>query len=69
MQPFPAAIVAIGLLALLSACASYQDRCLEQGYESGSPEFSNCLEKKISQAYQDSRNRRRHQMPGGGGGG
>ena len=50
MQPFLAAIVAIGLLALLPACASFQDRCLEQGYESGSLEFSDCVEKHISEA-------------------
>ncbi len=66
MQPFPAAIVAIGLLALLPACANYQDRCLEQGYESGSPEFSGCVEKEISQARRD---RQRHRSHGGGGGG
>ena len=63
MQPFPAAIVALGLLALLPACASnFQDRCLEQGYESGSPEFSDCVEKEISQARRD---RRRHRSYGG----
>ncbi len=67
MQPFPAAIVATGLLALLPACASnFQDRCLEQGYDSGSPEFSDCVENEISQARRD---RRRHRSHGGGGGG
>ncbi len=67
MEPIPTAIAAIGLLALLSACASnYQDRCIEQGYQSGSPEFSDCVENEISQARRD---RRRHRSHGGGGGG
>ncbi len=45
MQPFPAVLASMGLLMLLSGCASnYGDRCIEQGYKSGSPEFADCVE-------------------------
>jgi hypothetical protein len=67
MQPIPAAIVAIALLTLVAACAAnYRDRCVAQGYQSGSPEFSDCVENEIKQARQD---RKRHQSYGRGGSG
>ncbi len=41
----PTALASMGLLMLLSACvANYEDRCMEQGYKSGSPEFADCVE-------------------------
>ncbi len=44
MHPLPTVLASMGLLMLLSGCASYGDRCIEQGYKSGSPEFAACVE-------------------------
>ncbi len=66
MHSLPTALASMGLLMLLSGCASnYGDRCMEQGYKSGSPEFADCIERQIEQARRD---RRRHRGPGQGGG-
>ncbi len=69
MHPLPTALASMGLLMLLSGCASYRDRCIEQGYKSASPEFAACVE-----ASQEGpgRVKRRHCplcMGGGGGSG
>ena len=67
MHSLPTALASMGLLMLLSGCASnYGDRCMEQGYKSGSPEFADCIERQIEQARRD---RRRHRSRSGGGGG
>ncbi len=50
MHPLPTALASMGLLMLLSGCASYGERCIEQGYKSGSPEFADCIERQIEQA-------------------
>ncbi len=45
MHSLPTALASMGLLMLLSGCASnYGDRCIEQRYKSGSPEFADCVE-------------------------
>ncbi len=65
MQTVPAAVVAISLLAFLPACAaSYRDRCQQQGYQTGSPEFSDCVQSGFEQARRD---RKRHLTYGKGG--
>ena len=67
MHSLPTALASMGLLMLLSGCASnYGDRCIEQGYKSGSPEFADCIDGQIEQARRD---RRRHRSRSGGGGG
>ena len=67
MHPLATALASMGLLMLLSGCASnYGDRCVEQGYKSASPEFADCVERQIEQARRD---RRRHRSYGRGGGG
>ncbi len=64
MQRTPAAVAAIALLAFLSACvSSYKDRCLQQGHQSGSPEFNDCVESETEQARFE---RNRHRVPGRG---
>ncbi len=50
MHPLPTTLASMGLLILLSGCASYGERCIEQGYKSGSPEFADCIERQIEQA-------------------
>ncbi len=43
MHLLTTALASMGLLMLLSGCATnYKDRCVEQGYKSGSPEFAAC---------------------------
>ena len=45
MHSLLTALASMGLLMILSGCASnYGDRCMEQGYKSGSPEFADCVE-------------------------
>ncbi len=64
MQRTLAAVAALALLAFLSACvSSYKDRCLQQGHQSGSPEFNDCVDSEIEQGRLD---RKRHRVPGRG---
>ncbi len=45
MHPLPTALASMGLLMLLSGCATnYDDRSTAQGYKSGSPEFAKGVE-------------------------
>ena len=67
MHPLPTALASMGLLMLLSACASYDERCMEQGYKSASPEFADCIERQIEQARRNRPQLRRHRAFGGGG--
>ncbi len=47
MHSLPTALASMGLVLLLSGCATnYEDRCMEQGYKSGSPELADCIEQR-----------------------
>ena len=65
MHTISATVATLSLLVLLSGCASYyEDRCVAQGYESGSSAHSACVQSEIQQARW---NRHRHMTYGGGG--